>query len=78
MTEKGTTTRITPLLRPVLDALKSELHAAGMKVSSKDDIACAALWAARFQPIEVVKGMMEAYYKAEGAASTRPTDLSRP
>lgn len=73
MTEKGTTARVTPLVRPVLDTLKSDLHAIGMKVSAKDDIACALIWAARFAPIEVVKGTMEAYYKAE-ARGTNPAE----
>jgi hypothetical protein len=76
MTEKGTTARITPLVRPVLDALKTDLHASGMKVSSKDEIACAMVWAARFLPIEVVKGAVEAYFKAEAAAATPSEDAA--
>lgn len=72
MTDKTTTARITPLVRPVLEALKTDLHAAGMKVGSKDEVACALVWAARYLPIEVIKGAVEAYYKAESNAA-RPS-----
>ena len=72
--DKVTTARMTPIVRPILDALKTDLHAAGMKVGSKDDIACALVWAARALPIEVIKGAMEAYAKAEARAASPRDD----
>lgn len=75
---KATTVRITPLLRPVLDGLARDLHAAGMQIGSKDQIPQALLWSARYLPIEVIKGAVEAYVKAELAASSPPPDDPEP
>lgn len=72
MTDKRSTIRITPLVKPALEAMKTDLHAAGMKVGSMDEIACALVWAARALPIEVIKGAVEAYNKAD-ANSSRPS-----
>lgn len=59
--EKPTSARIRPFVRPEWVALRADLHAAGMKISDKDDIPNALILAARRSPIEAVKAVIETY-----------------
>jgi hypothetical protein len=63
--EKATTARIPGFVRPELDQLRADLHAAGMKISDKDDIPNALILAARRSPIEAVKAVIGTYWERE-------------
>ena len=63
--DKPTTAKIPAFMRPELDALRAELHAAGMKISDKDDIPNALILAARRSPIEAVAAVIESYWRRE-------------
>jgi hypothetical protein len=65
--DKPSTAKIPGFMRPELDALRAELHAAGMKISDKDDIPNALILAARRSPIEAVKAVIDTYWQREAA-----------
>jgi hypothetical protein len=54
-------------MRRELDQLRADLHAAGMKISHKDDIPNALILAARRSPIEAVAAVIQSYWTREAA-----------
>jgi hypothetical protein len=52
-------------MRHELDHLRADLHAAGMKISDKDDIPNALILAARRSPIEAVAAVIQSYWRRE-------------
>ena len=65
--DKPTTAKIPGFMRPELEQLRAELHAAGMKISDKDDIPNALILAARRSPVEAVAAVIETYWRREAA-----------
>ena len=70
--DKPTTAKIRPFVRSEWDALRSDLHENGMKISDKDDIPNALILAARRSPIEAVKAVIATYWEREAAETVRP------
>ncbi|HYZ75968.1 MAG TPA: hypothetical protein VE596_01220 [Gaiellaceae bacterium] len=64
---KPTTVRIAAFVRPELDQLRNDLHAAGMPTRSKDDIPNALILAARRSPIEAIKAIVDTYIQRQAA-----------
>jgi hypothetical protein len=64
-TENGKSARIRTFVEADLARLQDDLRATGMQKPSRDDVVSALVFMAARLPVDVVKGVMEAYWKAK-------------